>query len=142
MEPAKLIRCSHDENDEHPTPVRVSTLKEMFERLPGSSPYNDQIAFACPHCSHVALAHVARESHLSDIADQAEPFGGIAEFAIALECADNNCLSRVQVLAPMKPGTDESQARAQVLGWTDSGLTCAEGHPLSNPLQIGHVRKW
>ena len=67
---------------------------------------------------------------------------GIAEFAIALECADNNCLSRVQVLAPMMPGTDLSQARAQVQHWIDTGMTCAEGHPLSRRLRIGHAHRW
>jgi len=139
MEPVKEVLCPDCDRS---TRIRVSTLKGMFGYLPGSSMYNEQVEFACPHCKHLVLAFVRLESHLSNIADQAVSYGGIAEFLVALKCADSNCLSRVEVLAPMTPGTDESQLPAQVRDWIRTRLKCAEGHRLSNPLQIAGIRKF
>jgi len=139
MELVKEVLCPDCEQS---TQIRASTLKGMSARPSGSSLYNDQLEFACLHCKHLALPFVRLDSHLSDIADQAVSSGGIAEFLVTLECVDSNCLSRVQVLAPMIHGTNEFQVPAQVRDWADTGLKCAEGHPLSNPLQIAGIRKF
>src|SRR5271167_4292881 len=141
MELVKEVLCPDCEQS---TQIRVSTLREMSARLrlSRSSIYNDQVDFACPHCKRLAIAFVRLHSHWSDIVDQAESSGGIAEFLVALECAGSNCLSRVQVLAPMIHGTNEFQVPAQVRDWTNAGLECAEGHPLSNSLQIAGIRQF
>jgi hypothetical protein len=108
----------------------ASTLERIFPRLLASATDAQQTIYACPHCKHLGLVSVPLQSRLWHTPGQEPDPDDVVAFVVMLECAQEGCLARISVLAPMKPGTNESQAKQQMIEWRDSGLACQQGHPL------------
>jgi endogenous inhibitor of DNA gyrase (YacG/DUF329 family) len=139
-EQAKTVTCP---GCGHPTLVRFSTLVRTFGHLPGSSTYDDEVPFACPHCKQLGLGFVDEESHWYDIEDQAKSPDGITEFSITLKCAQKGCLAHIEVLAPMIRCKDENQARDRVpsLIWAKYPQ-CELAYSLRQPLTVVNLHKF
>jgi hypothetical protein len=116
-------------------------LKEIFGSQIGSSPYDDEIALACPLGKHLAHGFVGRQSHLSDTADLGESGAPISVFVLALECDTEPRHFLGPVLAPMTGDIDTPQARAAIQKYDDTGLECGEGHTLLHPFDFAHFDK-
>jgi hypothetical protein len=129
----RYLPCSHCWRE---TRHLVSTLREIFPRLPASAMVSQQIPYACPACNHLGLSPVPQLVNLFDIPSHIRHPDEMVEFLVGLDCEQDFCESQILVFAPMESDIDSAAAKARIREWSRADLSCRQGHPVRHPYQL------
>ena len=130
--PMKELRCSDWQHCGHTTSLPSSTLEKAILYLPESAKVSDQIIYLCPLCKHFGFVDIPTNSVPRD-PHQQPLTGGKSAYLVQIECAVENCGSRIAVLAMLMKDTDFFQGKVRMDEWIDDGATCQCEHPPKIP---------
>jgi hypothetical protein len=133
----RYLSCSHCLRE---TRHLVSTLRKIFQRLPGSAILSQQIPYVCPACNHLGLSPVPQLVNLFDIPDYIRHPDDMVEFLVGLDCEQEFCESQILVFAPIELGVDSVAAKARIREWNRADLTCRQGHRVRHPYHLLSMR--
>lgn len=129
----RYLSCGHCGRE---TRHLVSTLREIFQRLPGSALLSQQVPYACPTCNYLGLAHVPQLLNLFDIPEHIRHPDDLVEFLLQLDCEQDFCESEILVFAPLKTQGGSAEPKARIREWNRADLTCRQGHRLRHPFLL------
>jgi hypothetical protein len=118
----------------------VSTLREVFQRLPRAVILSQEIPYACSACNHLGLSQVPQLINLFDIPDYIRHPDELIEFLVGLDCDQEFCESQILVFAPMESDIDSVVAKARIREWNRADLTCRQGHAVRHPYHLLSMR--
>ena len=122
-------------------PFSMSPL--LTRILPSLSKDSPIVVFACEGCNDLR-PYNTHDLPPPSIYDKGE--GGLAVyvgkvFRVIILCADNNCESRIKVIAPTPSVYEIESIRAKSHHWKPKNVSCSNRHPARIPIEVSSVEE-
>src|ERR1035437_7956802 len=92
-----------------PTRYPASILEQIVQRQSESLPDATYINYACPRCKTLTRSPLAREGRIVLDTDRSKLLADLTVYCVFLRCVQEDCESRVILLAPVKRAVIEQE---------------------------------
>jgi len=121
--------------------ARPSTFQRLLPLLPDQTKAIDSVVLSCEACNLIS-AYSKDDLPVPYMPDNSDSVPRRVEVAqvsqVAISCADEDCESRIEIIAPTGRYYDKSAVKIYLKtnGSPDASVHCKHGHPPAKPIFI------